>query len=192
MTNELPLWLIVSGPPAAGKTTMARRIAQDLRLPLIEKDVLKDALYKAMGFGDQDWSRQIGIAGISLLFLTADRMLQAGSSPITESNFCRQLSSGQAGEIAVRTRAKVVQVHCSAPPDTLVTRNAARLTPAGLRPGHHVMPSEELLGGIRAGTWELLDIPSTIIRVDTSSSFDYTNILRNICQEAPHISHTKQ
>ena len=190
MTNELPLWLIVTGPPAAGKTTMARRIAQDLRLPLIEKDALKDALYKAMGFGDQNWSRQIGIAAISLLFLTADRMLQAGSSPITESNFCRQLSSGQVGEIADRTRAKVVQV--PAPPDTLVTRNAARLTPAGLRPGHHVMPSEELLGGIRAGTWELLDIPSTIIRVDTSSSFDYTNILRNICQEAPHISHTKQ
>ena len=192
MTNETPLWLIVTGPPAAGKTTLAKRIAQDLRLPLFEKDAIKDTLHEAMGFGDKDWSRQIGIGAINLLFLTAGRLLRTGSSLVTESNFYTQLSSEQAGEIADRAKAKVVQVHCSAPPHTLVTRNAARLTPAGLRPGHHVMPSEELLGGIRSGTWEPLDIPSTIIRVDTSSSFDYTNILRNICQEAPHISHTAQ
>lgn len=192
MTNEPPLRLIVTGPPAAGKTTLARRIAQDLRLPLFEKDVLKDTLYEAMGSGDQDWSRRIGIAAINLLFLTADRMLRTGSSVITESNFYTRLSSGQAGEIADSAKAKVVQVPCSGSSHTLATRNAARLTPSGLRPGHHVMPSEELLEGIRSGIWEPLDIPSTIIRVDTSSSFDYAHILRNICLEAPHISHTEQ
>ncbi len=185
MNGEPPLWLIVTGPPAAGKTTLARRIAQDLRLPSFEKDVLKDTLHEAMGSGDKDWSRRIGMTAINLLFLTADLMLRTGSSLVTESSFYRQLSSEQAGEIADGTNARVVQIHCSAPPDTLVTRNAARLTPSGLLPGHHVMPPEELLGGLRSGTWEPLDIPSTIIRVDTSSSLDYVNILRGICQEAP-------
>ncbi len=57
MNCEPPLWVIVTGPPAAGKTTLVRRIAQDLRIPLFEKDVFKDVLYQTLGFGDKDWSR---------------------------------------------------------------------------------------------------------------------------------------
>lgn len=39
-----PLFVIVSGPPASGKTTMAAPLAEQLRLPLIAKDTIKDAL----------------------------------------------------------------------------------------------------------------------------------------------------
>ncbi len=188
MTSEPPLWLIVTGPPAAGKTTLARRLALDLKIPLFEKDVFKDVLYQALGFGDKDWSRRIGLSAINLLFLTADRMLATGASLITESNFYRQLSSERVGEIADNANARVVQVHCSAPPDILVTRNAARLAPSRLRPGHHVMPSEELLAGIRSGTWEPLDVPSKTVHVDTSDYFDYANVIRNIDQDAIHLN----
>ena len=38
------------------------------------------------------------------------------------------------------------------------------------------MPSEELLESVREGTWELLGIPSQIVRVNTSESFDYAKI----------------
>ena len=176
------LWLIVTGPPAAGKTTLARRIAHDLEMPLFEKDVFKDILYHDLEFGDKDWSRRIGISAINLLFLTADQMLQSGASLITECNFYRHLSSQQAGEIAKNANARVVQVHCSAPAELLLSRNVARLVPPNLRPGHHVMPSEELVHGINEGLWDPLDIPSQIIRVDTSDSFDYANILHAIRQ----------
>ncbi|MCY4576368.1 MAG: ATP-binding protein [Chloroflexi bacterium] len=180
MNEESPLWLIVTGPPAAGKTTLARHIAPDLGLPLFEKDVFKDNLYADLGFGDKDWSRRIGISAINLLLLTADRMLQAGASLITESNFYRQFSSQQVREIADGTKAKVIQVHCSASPDVLIARNAARLDQNQQRIGHHVMPNEELLKGLRNGTWEPLDIPSEIIRVDTSSGFDYADVAGHI------------
>ena len=189
MNHELPLWLIVTGPPAAGKTTLGRQITQDLRIPLFEKDVLKDVLYQTLGFGDKDWSGRIGVSAISLLFVTANQMLQKGASVVTESNFYRQFDSQRAAEVANNVSARIVQVHCSAPPEVLVERNASRLDPDKLRPGHHVMPSEELLGGIRSGIWEPLDIPSKIIRVDTHGSFDYPNILREIRQDAPQLSH---
>ncbi len=180
MNEESPHWLIVTGPPAAGKTTLARHIAPDLGLPLFEKDVFKDNLYADLGFGDKDWSRRIGISAINLLLLTADRMLQVGASLITESNFYRQFSSQRVREIADDTKARVIQVHCSASPDILLHRNAARIDPDQQRPGHHVMPDEELLAGIRNGTWEPLDVPSKIIRVDTSSQFDYPDVIGHI------------
>ena len=80
-----------------------------------------------------------------------------------------------------------MQVHPCALSDVLVERNARRLTPSEQRPGHHVMPAEKLLEGIRfrSGTWEPLDIPSEIIRVDNSGSLDYANILPDIRQVAP-------
>ncbi len=115
-------------------------------------------------------------------------MLRAGASLLTEANFYRQFDSERATEVLKNVQARGVQVHCSAPLEFLVERNARRLTPSEQRPGHHVMLSEELLSGIRTGTWEPLDVPSEIIRVDTSRSFGYGNILQRICEVAPHLN----
>ena len=160
-----------------------------MRIPLFEKDILKDVLYQTLGFGDKDWSRRIGVSAISLLFVTANQLLQKGASVVTESNFYRQFDSKRAAEVANDVNPRIVQVHCTAPPEVLVERNASRLEPSKLRPGHHAMPSEELLGGIRAGNWEPLDIPSKVIRVDTSSPFDYPDLLQSISQDAPQLSY---
>jgi uridine kinase len=45
----------VAGPPASGKTTLARAISEELRLPLIAKDAIKERLYDALGPGDREW-----------------------------------------------------------------------------------------------------------------------------------------
>jgi adenylate kinase family enzyme len=41
MPEPLPLVLIVTGPPASGKTTLAGRLATVLGLPLLCKDTVK-------------------------------------------------------------------------------------------------------------------------------------------------------
>src|SRR4051794_10844242 len=46
-----PLAVVVSGIPASGKTTLARQLALALELPLVSKDVIKEALFDALGTG---------------------------------------------------------------------------------------------------------------------------------------------
>jgi len=105
-----------------------------------------------LGFGDKDWSRQVAPIAIDVLFFAANQLLRSGASVITESNFYRQFNSVRATELATKVDARFVQIHCSAPPEVLVERNARRLAPPNLRPNHHVMPSEELLAKLASGT----------------------------------------
>jgi predicted kinase len=57
-----PHLIVIAGPPAAGKTTLARQIARALRLPVICKDTLKESLFDHLGAGDRAQSQRLGYA----------------------------------------------------------------------------------------------------------------------------------
>jgi hypothetical protein len=52
---------------------MARPLATDLDLPLIGKDLIKEALFDALGTGDRAWSRRLGVASYEVLYAVAGR-----------------------------------------------------------------------------------------------------------------------
>ena len=52
-------FLVVSGLPGSGKTTLARRLAPALNLPLIDKDDILDQLFESKGIGDAAWRRAL-------------------------------------------------------------------------------------------------------------------------------------
>ena len=49
--------MVVSGLPGSGKTTIGRRLAAALSLPLIDKDDILDRLFETKGVGDSTWRR---------------------------------------------------------------------------------------------------------------------------------------
>jgi len=65
---ERPLVLIVTGPPASGKTTIGRPLARALALTFLSKDLFKESLFDSLGGSDREWSRRIGLASTQLLF----------------------------------------------------------------------------------------------------------------------------
>ena len=64
-------FVVVSGPPAAGKSSLAPRLAAALDLPLLAKDVIKDALADALGASDLPRSRELGRAVASSTWTAA-------------------------------------------------------------------------------------------------------------------------
>jgi predicted kinase len=128
MASQLPpsTFVVVSGPPASGKTTLARAIAPALDLPLIAKDTIKQALMTVLPVPDIEASRIIGAASVAALLAVAAEARGA----LLESVWHRS----RALDDLRRLPGHVVEVFCRCDPRTAAQRYAVR---AGTRePGH--------------------------------------------------------
>lgn len=165
MTGQ-PLLVVVQGPPAAGKTTVARGIAERLRLPLIAKDTIKEALFDGLGSGDLEWSRRLGEATYLALTALVEESVRGGASLVLEGNFvCGSELEARLSALPAR----VVQVHCSAPLELLVERYERRER----HPGH--VDAERIDGlreAVESGRHGPLDLPGETIHLNTSGRID--------------------
>jgi predicted kinase len=163
---SIPLLVIVSGPPASGKTTLARRFATELSLPLINKDGIKESLFDSLGWQDRAWSRKLGAATYHLLYYFLEATLAAGVSLIVESNFA-PLATPELKRIQEKYPFRPFQVMCWADGETLVERYSAR---SGQRhPGHVDFEAlAEIEPVLRRGRLEPLGFDGEIIELDTT------------------------
>jgi len=67
------VFVLVAGPPASGKSTLAAALANELELPLIAKDEIKQALMDVLG-SPQDVadSQRMGRAAVMAMFAVAE------------------------------------------------------------------------------------------------------------------------
>ena len=162
-----PHLIVVAGPPAAGKTTLARRAAAQLHLALICKDTLKESLFDCLGARDRTWSQRLGYASIRALYALARDILRSGASLIMESTFIHPDTPGELQTLLDETGARLSVVYCYAAPEVLCARfNARALTTR--HPGHGD-PSALTPREVAERGWSYRpDYPGTVIEVDTS------------------------
>jgi predicted kinase len=141
LTRPARRLVLVSGPPAAGKTTLAVPLAAELGFALLAKDRIKETLHDALGFdADLAWSRRLGAATMELLWaLAAD-----APAAVLEANFWSDHPLN--GERVRALGARTVEVHCSCPIEECLRRYSAR---AASRHSVHVMDREP---GLAAST----------------------------------------
>lgn len=79
--------ILVAGLPASGKSGFAAYAGEQLHLPVIVKDDLKEILFDDIGFRNREEKVKLGVAAMDLMYATADKLLGQGISVILDNNF---------------------------------------------------------------------------------------------------------
>jgi len=157
--------VVVSGIPGSGKTTVARPLARELRVPLISKDVIKEALFGVLGTGDLEWSQQLGRAAHRVMY---DLAADAGSA-VLESHFWRGVSEPDLEALGQ----PLLQIYCHCPMDLAIERYMHRAESPDRHPGH--LPEHQSAEAIARWT-SIEPAPLTLdaprIDVDTTTPVD--------------------
>jgi AAA domain len=109
------VYIVVSGPPGSGKTTLAVPLAAELGLPLVAKDTIKDALMSVLPVPDVESSKLIGRASIAAMLAVA---ADAPFGAVLDCNFHRSRALDELG----RLPGAIVEVFCRCDHDVAASR----------------------------------------------------------------------
>ena len=167
-----PLLVVVTGPPAGGKTSVAERLAGDLRLPLVAKDAFKETLADALGApADDEASQRLGEATFPLLFLVLRHLLGAGVSAVAEADFRPGPVDERFAQLAERAPHRTLQVHVTAPYEVLVERYRGRAE-SGERHPIHVDEErlDDMVEKLARDEWPPLELDGDVLSLDTEAA----------------------
>ena len=163
-SDRRPLLVLGSGAPGAGKSTLARRLADYMRLVHIDRD----AFFWSLSYtqGEQIDRRSVGIPAYyeSLVYL-----LKKGVSLVTDGTLYRGASEQDIAAYLAPV-ARIVNVHCRATNEKERFRSREIERAGGVAPewldGH--MPR---LDAIYADTCDPLDLGCMCIEVDSTDQY---------------------
>lgn len=181
--NVRPLVLIVCGAPGTGKTTLARKLAPALSLPLIARDDLKESLFESLGWSTLEWSQRLGGATYELIYLLMERLLEARCSLLVETPFDPDWANPRFQALHARHPFQPAQVILSCRADLQRERYARRVDNGERHPGH--------VDRLRMGQFDTaelarrnrpLDLEGPVFHVDTSdfAALDFDRLVTQL------------
>jgi predicted kinase len=125
-------FVVVSGLPASGKTTLAVSLAESLRLPLFDKDDILEALFERAGPVDAAARQRLSRMSDDVLA----RIAAVSHGAVIVSHWRHERSAETSGTPVAWLRAlsaTLIEVHCVCPPAIAERRFRARQR----HPGHN-------------------------------------------------------
>ena len=166
--------VVVTGIPGSGKTTLATALSARLGWPLISKDIVKEALFDALGTGDLQWSQQLGRAGHVVMYSLAATMPRV----ILEAHFQRAVAEPQ----LLALHRPIVQIYCRCPVDVAAMRYRRRIEDPDRHAGH--LPEHQSDQAIEQWIKDPptpLDLPDAhFIEIDTTGPVDMATVVASI------------
>jgi predicted kinase len=160
--------IVVTGLPCTGKSTIARRISSEFRLPYIAKDAFKESLFETLGFSDRAWSKKLSAASYGLMFEVLTSLLEVGGSCVFEANFDPKVHGEPLASILGAFQARVAQVHCLTEPDVLLERFQSRWERGERHPGHVDHATLPELGALARRPSSPIELPGPVFELDTT------------------------
>jgi len=181
---RLPLLVLISGNPSAGKSTLARQLAAEgaLWLPLVACDPLRNGIRTTLTARDELPAARPGKEAVDLFYDAIAFLLARDVSLIAELSLRRGLDEVPVSSLMSRCRIR--NVHCVV--DTTIAqqrfleRQATRGVVAGVSP---------IATSMREGTfdWSVfapLDLPLSRLLIDTNDGYapSFDAIVAFCCQ----------
>ena len=167
---DKPVLVIVCGPPAVGKSTIAYELSRATGIPVIAKDAIKEAMMDHLG-----GSPEVGAAAFAVQFAIARALLVAGMDVILEGAFFRTQS--EIAELAELSSPIVVEVSCSL--DVLERRYTSRAG-GDRHPGHRGLEAlPDLRVRVAAGAYGVPPMDGPTLAVDTTTGQKPTQVETN-------------
>ncbi len=177
-----PLLVIVNGRPGTGKTTLSKRLATDLHLPVFSRDGFFETLYDTLDCQSNGSPPRLGHTAYALLYDVAGSILAAGQSLVIEAFFGNStLRTADLLRLQRATDFEPLQIVCRADGEVLIKRILARHT-LDRHKGHQdlqwIEENKELL--LHGPPLTPLALAGPIIEIDTTTptSFDYDGLLQ--------------
>jgi predicted kinase len=164
--------VLVAGAPGSGKTTLARRLAVALGMPVLHRDPISHAIADAFEAREPAMRALVMQASFGVFYAIMDDLL-AVSGAVAETNFHHGVSEPEVGLRAAAAR--TVLIHCETPYEVSVARFRRRWE-HGER--HWSTYDAARLAQIDAGevpaAWANavpMELPVPIMRVDTTDGY---------------------
>lgn len=175
--TALRCFVVMSGLPGSGKTTLGRSLARALDLPVLDKDEILEGLFEGLGIGDAEWRSRLSRSADEVL-----RRLALQSSGAVLASFWRHpQSASTSGTSTLWLNAlpgPVVEVHCACPPAKAAERFLARQRHAG-HLDDQKRPDEVVAGFIQLEALGHLGV-GALIQVDTSEPVDVETVVSRL------------
>lgn len=173
--------IIVTGLCATGKTTIARKVAEEVQLPLFCRDDFKEILFDTLGWEGREWSKKLGGASYDLLYYAMESVMRAGVSSVVESNFQSEFAKEKIRGFIEKYKCDVITINCVTDAAVRAQRFKDRNEKGERHPGHvdHVNYDQQFIDTPEDA---LLDLGGTLITVDTTDfdTINYEDLIKKL------------
>jgi predicted kinase len=178
-----PVIIIVNGMPGTGKTTLAEKLRNDLALPLLAKDEVKEYLSEKLQITTAAEAKAIGAATIEMIYRLMNEYAAQGLSLLVECPLFYRYAKPVVQKIVSEHDINFIEIYCVTDKYVRRDRIAYRAKNAARHYAHLLSEAPLTENDPEPTDYEPLDL-GTLLRADTTNFGDaeYNQLLMTIKQ----------